>query len=94
MSVRLTVQIYVQPGKQREFETIARAAAARVRAEDKGCEAYDLFRGLDDDTHYVLVESWATAEDLAAHGTSPAVADMRRVGPLLSGRMILHRYED
>jgi len=94
MSVRLTVQMQVQPGKSQEFETIARAAAARVRAEDKGCEMYDLFRSVDDETRYVLVESWATADDLKQHGSSPGVGDMRKVGPLLSAKTVMHRYED
>jgi quinol monooxygenase YgiN len=94
MSVRLTVQMQIQPGKAQEFEAIAGAAAARVRAEDKGCEMYHLFRSIDDDTRYVLVEAWTTAEDLKAHGSSPGVADMRKVAPLMAARLVSHRYED
>ena len=94
MAVRLTVQMQIQPGKAQEFEAIGGAAAARVRAEDRGCEMYDLFRSIDDETRYVLVEAWTTAEDLKAHGSSPGIADMRKVGPLLAGRSVMHRYED
>jgi len=94
MSVRLTVQMLVQPGKTQEFEAIAKAATARVRAEDKGCERYDMFRSLDDETSYVLVEAWTTDDDLKAHASSPGVADLREVGPLLSARTVMHRYED
>jgi quinol monooxygenase YgiN len=93
MSMRLTVQLQIQPGKSEEFETIAHAAATRVRAEDNGCEMYDLFRSIDDPNRYVLIESWATQADLDDHGKSPAMADMGKIGPLLAGRPVMHRYE-
>ncbi len=91
MSIRLTVKFQVQPGKSEEFETMAQAAAARVRAEDQGCEAYHLYRSLDDESQYVLVESWATAADLEAHGSSPAIGEMQKIGPLLAGRPVALR---
>ena len=94
MSIRLTVQFQSQPGKGDEFAELAQAAAVQVRADDKGCEAYNLFRSLDDDTKFVLIEAWATAEDLTAHGSSPAMATMQKIGPLLAGRPTMNRYED
>jgi quinol monooxygenase YgiN len=93
MAIRLTVQMQIQPGKAQEFEAIAGAAAKRVRAEDKGCEMYHLYRSIDDDTRYVLVEAWTTAEDLTAHRTTPGMSDMQKIGPLLAGRPVMHRYE-
>ena len=93
MAIRLTVQMQIQPGKAQEFEAIAGAAAKRVRAEDTGCEMYHLFRSIDDDTRYVLVEAWATTEDLNAHGSSAGMGDMRKIGPILAGRPVMHRYE-
>ena len=93
MAIRLTVQMQIQPGKAQEFEAIAGAAAKRVRAEDKGCEMYHVFRCIDDDARYVLVEAWASAEDLDAHGSSPGIRDMQKVGPLLAKRPVMHRYE-
>ena len=80
--------------KASQFEDVAGSAARKVRADDKGCEAYDLFRSVDDDTRYVLVESWATQEDLDAHGSSPAMAAMGKSRELLAGRPTMHRYED
>lgn len=94
MSIRLTVQFQIQDGKSEEFERVAGAAAKQVRAEDKGCEMYDLFRSVDSDTRYVLVESWATKEDLDAHGKSPAMAAMGKIAGLMAGRPTMHRYED
>ena len=93
MSKRLTIKFTVQEGKGEEFELIATAAAARVRAEDAGCEAYHLYKSLDDPSEYVLVESWETQDALDAHGKSPAVGDMRKIGPLLAEAPEIYRYE-
>lgn len=94
MSKRLTVHLSIQPGKANDFKAAASAAISRVKAEDKGCESYDLFQNVDDDTRFVMVESWASAEDLAAHGKSPAMAEMAKIGPFLAGAPVMHRYED
>lgn len=93
MSVRLTVQFEIQPGKAKEFEAFMAGATAKVRADDPGCEQYHLFKSVDADTRYVLVESWATAADLDAHGKSPAMAGMADLRDFLNGRPTLHRYE-
>ncbi len=94
MSIRLTVQFNIQDGKAGSFEHAVGAGTRKVKAEDKGCEMYDLFKSVDDDTRYVLVESWATKEDLEAHGSSPGMAEMGKIGPFLAGRPTMHRYED
>lgn len=94
MSIRLTVQLQIQPGKNADFEAAASAAIARVKAEDKGCEMYDLFRSVDDDSRYVMVESWASQENLDAHGKSPAMAAMAKIGPSLAGAPVMHTYGD
>jgi quinol monooxygenase YgiN len=84
MSVKRAVQLQIQPDKCEEFEAIAQVAAARVRAEDPGCEQYHLFQSLDDTSRYVLLESWATQEDLDAHRSSPGFGDFRKIWPLLA----------
>jgi quinol monooxygenase YgiN len=94
MSVRLTVQLQIQAGKNDDFEAACAKGVAAVKKSDKGCEMYDLYRSLEDDTRYVMVESWASAEDLAAHGKSPAMAEMGAMGPLLAGAPTMHQYED
>jgi quinol monooxygenase YgiN len=94
MSVRLTVQLQIQKGKNDDFEAACAAGIAAVKKTDKGCEMYDLYRSLDDDTRYVMVESWASAEDLAAHGKSPAMAEMAAMGGFLAGAPTMHQYED
>ena len=94
MSKRITVQMQVQPGQSAAFEAFMAEATARVRAEDAGCELYDLFRSVDDESRFVLVESWATAEDLEAHGSSPAIEQVRGMREYLAGPSVVHRYED
>lgn len=94
MSLRITVQLQIQPGKNAEFEAAAAAGVAAVKAQDEGCEAYDLFRSVDDDTRYVMVESWASQEAVDAHGKSPAMAEMGKIGPFLAGAPVMHRYAD
>ena len=94
MSIRLTVQFAIQPGKGTEFEAAAGNAIKQVKAEDKGCEMYDLFKSVDDDTRYALIESWVNQDDLDAHGKSPGMAEMQKIGPFLGGRPTMHRYSD
>ncbi|MGE4652667.1 MAG: antibiotic biosynthesis monooxygenase [Myxococcota bacterium] len=53
-----------------------------------------MFRSVDDDTRYVMVESWASQENLDAHGKSPAMAEMAKIGPFLAGAPVMHTYED
>lgn len=93
MSRCLTVHLQIQPGKAAEFEAAAGPAMARVRAEDKGCELYELFRNVNDDTRFAIIESWATQEDLDAHGKSPGMGEMAKIGPFLAGAPAIHRYE-
>ena len=94
MSIRLTVQLQIQAGKNADFEGAASAAIGRVKDDDAGCEMYDLFRSVDDDTRYVMVESWASQENLDAHGKSPAMAEMAKIGPFLAGAPVRHTYTD
>ncbi len=95
MSIRLTVQLPIKPGKASEFEAAAGPALARVKAEDKGCEMYDLFKSVDDDERYVMVESWASQADLDAHMKSPAMKDIgEAIGGFVAGAPVMHKYED
>ena len=95
MSIRLTVQLPIKAGEADAFEKSAAPALARVKAEDKGCEMYDLFKSVDDETRYVMVESWASAADLDAHMTSAAMGEMgKALGGFIAGAPVMHKYED
>ena len=82
------------PGRTGQLDADFGAAAAKVKAEDKGCEMYDLYRSVENPNAFVLVESWASQEDLDAHGKSAAMAEVGKIGPYLDGRPTLYRYED
>jgi len=95
MSVRLTVQLKVQAGKANDFKAASKAPLARVKREDKGCEMYDLFQSVDDDTRFVMVESWASEADLDAHMKSPTMGDVgKALGAFIAGAPVMHRYKD
>ena len=93
MAIGLTVEFTVGEGQAEAFEAFMAKATAKVKAEDAGCNLYDLFRSVDDDTRYLLLESWASEEDLTAHGSSEAMAGMARIREFTTARPILHRYE-
>ena len=94
MSIRLTVQLPIKEGEAEAFEAAAAPALAKVKAEDKGCEMYDLFRSVDDPTRYVMVESWASEEDLEAHKTSAAMGEVgKAIGGFIGGAPVMHQYE-
>ena len=94
MSIRMPVPLPIPDGKATAFAAAAGPELARVRAEDPGCEMYDLFRSVDDDTRFVMVESWAAEADLEAHKTSPAMRDIvKAFGAFLAGAPVMHQYE-
>lgn len=94
MSKRLTVLFTTKAGEANNFKQAASGAIAKVKAEDEGCEMYDLFQSVDDANQFVLVESWASDEALEAHGKSEGMAEMGKIGPFMDGRPTLYRYED
>ena len=49
---------------------------------------------IDDDTRFVMIESWAAEADLEAHKTSPAMKDIvGAFGAFLAGAPVMHQYE-
>ena len=71
------------------------AEVAPVAEDQQAVELNEnLFRSVDDDTRYVMVESWASQENLDAHGKSPAMAAMAKIGPSLAGAPVMHTYGD
>jgi quinol monooxygenase YgiN len=64
----------VQPVPEHRASVIAafEDTIARVHGED-GCELYALHEGRD---RLVMIEKWASKEALAAHGKSPALAEL------------------
>lgn len=70
MTVKLAILIQTRPGQaNRQIEVFARLAPV-VRAE-RGCMSYNLHRVEGDEDSFLLLEEWASEEDLAAHDEAP-----------------------
>lgn len=95
--IHVTAILTAKPGKRDEVLKIFRANVPAVLAE-KGCIEYvptvdadgigPVQTKLGPDT-FVVVEKWATAADLAAHGAAPHMkAYAERVKDLMASRVI------
>jgi len=93
MAIGLTLKFEIKPGTSEQFEAGFRKAAAAVKAEDEGCEMYDLFRSIDSPTTYVMVERWTTQALLDAHMKSPTMAGMAALAPHFAGAPSMVKYE-
>lgn len=82
----MSVVAVIRPLPEHRQEVIAafEQVIARVHAEDAGCELYALHEG---DDQLVMIEKWATQEQLSSHGRSPAFAALnaRIEGKLIGG---------
>ena len=93
MAIGITVKFEIKPGSNAEFEAGFAKAAAAVKAQDEGCEMYDLFKSVDSKTSYVMVERWATQALLDAHMKSPTMAGMAALAPHFAGAPSMAKYE-
>lgn len=64
-----------QPGRADEVEAGLGDAIRRTHAEP-GCIRYALQRGVSDPDLVMLIERWASAEDLARHAEQPHVTGL------------------
>jgi quinol monooxygenase YgiN len=93
LAIGLTLKFEIKPGTNEQFETGFRKAAAAVKAQDQGCEMYDLFRSIDSPTTYVMVERWTTQDLLDKHMKSPTMAGMAALAPHFAGAPSMTKYE-
>jgi quinol monooxygenase YgiN len=66
MAIRHVVTIQVAPGRTADFVSAFEVLQADALREE-GCEQYELFRSLDDPEKIVLLERWASEEQLERH---------------------------
>ena len=93
MAIGLTVQFTIKEGSNEDFEAGFAKAASDVKAQDEGCEMYDLFRSVDDSTRYAMVERWTSQESLTAHMKSPSMEGMKALAPHFAGAPAMAQYE-
>jgi quinol monooxygenase YgiN len=93
VAIGITLKFEIKPGTNDAFESGFRKAAAAVKAQDPGCEMYDLYKSIDSATSYVMVERWTTQDLLDQHMKSPTMAGMAALGPHFAGAPVFMKYE-
>ena len=66
----------VKPGKEQEFEQIARQMTEKVRALEPATLAYEFFRLPDSERGYAVFESFESKEAEEAHRNTPHFVEM------------------
>ena len=85
--IGIIATLKVKDGSQEAFEAIFRELAPQVRANEPGCLLYALTRKQGSTTEYVVMEQYASMEDVASHGKQPHfVAAQPKLGAVLDGR--------
>ena len=74
MSVVVVATIHPIPEHRTEVVTALEQTIPRVHAADPGCELYALHEAED---CLVMIEKWATPEQLAAHSAGPLLAELQ-----------------
>ncbi|WAP53198.1 putative quinol monooxygenase [Arthrobacter sp. ATA002] len=69
MSLVVVATMVPRPEFRDDVIAVLEESIARVHAEDPGCEVYSLNEGRD---RLVMIEKWASPENLQAHSASPA----------------------
>ena len=83
--------IKVKPGKEQEFEAVAKELVAKVRANEPGCALYALHRGETPGT-YVFLERYRDQGAVDAHRAAEHFKTLgRKMGEFMDGRPELLR---
>ncbi|MBX3706225.1 MAG: antibiotic biosynthesis monooxygenase [Pseudomonadales bacterium] len=92
MTIAIIARLNVAKGKETEFETTMLGLAADVRAKEPGNQLYTLCK--DADGNYLVMELYASAEALAAHGQSEHFkAAGKKFAGLMAGAPEIQRLE-
>ena len=91
--IHLVATLVAKPGQEAALQAALTGILAQVRAE-AGCLRYDLHRDRDDPARFVMLESWADAAALEAHGKAAAFTGLAaRFDELLMTSPDLRRLE-
>ncbi len=83
MPIYVTAVLSARPGCEAELEAAALANIPNVHRE-KGCIRYDFHR--DGKGNYLFYETWASEEDLKAHGSASHMQTYReKIKNLVTG---------
>jgi quinol monooxygenase YgiN len=93
--ITVTAKLHVSEGKADEFLAAARKMIDAVKANEAGKTlSYDLYRSKTDPNLFMFIESYADDDALAAHRTTPHMAEFGgALQGLLAGRTEIERFE-
>ncbi len=84
--IGVVAKLKVAPGKEAEFEGVAKDLMAQVKANESGCLTYQLYKSKKEADTYIFMEQYSSQDALDAHGkTEYFPAAMPRLGPCLAG---------
>lgn len=91
--IHLAATLVAKPGQEAALRAALTGILAEVRAEE-GCLRYDLHRDRDNPARFVMLEAWAGAAALEAHGKAAAFTGLaQRFDELLVSSPDLRRLE-
>jgi quinol monooxygenase YgiN len=93
--ITVTAKLRVNEGKADDFVAAAKKMVAAVKANEAGKTlSYDLYRSKSDPNTFLFIESYADDEALAAHRTTPHMAEFgAALQGLLAARTEIERFE-
>jgi quinol monooxygenase YgiN len=83
MAIHHVVTIRVASGRLDEFVQAFKVLQATT-LQEAGCEQYELFQSVDDADRVVLLERWASHEQLDAHMAAERAANSAAVDALIA----------
>jgi autoinducer 2-degrading protein len=79
----VTAEFDILPGKEADAEETIRRLVEAVQAREPGCLAYAWHRGVKEPGHVLVFEIYRDDEAVAAHRSSPHLAEFQTVFPHL-----------
>jgi len=92
--IAIVAMLTIKDGSQSEFEAVFNELAREVRANEPGCQVYDLCRKRESTTEYVIVERYSDADAVSHHmKTDYFRAASPKIGACLDGRPTVGQYD-
>ena len=90
--VGVVVKITARDDAVAAIASIVRVLAAKSR-DEKGCVRYEVLQDMKERNIFVLVEEWASVDDLDAHNQTPHFHEaVTKARPLLAKPLEVGRY--
>jgi len=82
MKQEISLLVFIEAKKgHRQQQIDAYNALAPIVHNEKGCLQYELKEVQDYENEFVLIEKWASEEDLAAHDITPHMIEADKASP-------------